>query len=193
MTNSKNATNIFETALGWIAIETSDSGVVRTTLPEPRFEDALEAISDGVNPLRLASLDASPFCSAKGGGTEAGDAAAVLEMVKDRLVRYCAGEDVGFDDIPIQPNGWTDLTKRARKACQSIPRGETRTYAWLAERASGSRKTARAAARAMATNPLPLIIPCHRVVGSDGKLRGFGGSVGIPLKARLLEMEGVVK
>ncbi len=172
MTNSKTATDIFETALGWIAIEASERGVVRTTLPEPRFEDAQEAIFGN---------DDVPSAAAQ----------AILERAKDRLIEYCAGEDVGFDDVPVHLDGWTELTRRSREACRSIPRGETRTYAWLAERASGSRKTARAAARAMATNPLPLIIPCHRVVGSDGKLRGFGGSVGIPLKARLLEMEGV--
>ena len=261
MNTTTLSTDIFKTALGWIAIQTSDHGVVRTTLPEPRYEDARDAVpprwnpsvsplekgregdasplahkgelpptspistreeflarpspfstheesltrpspfshreegelkgvqsGDAMNPLRLATLDASPFCCAKGGGAAA-DSEAILDAVKDRLIRYCDGEDVGFDDIPIHFDGWTAHTERARAACRTIPRGETRSYAWLAEQASGSRKTARAAARAMSTNPLPIIIPCHRVIGSDGKLHGFGGTIGIPLKAKLLEME----
>ncbi len=219
MNTTTLSTDIFKTALGWIAIQTSDHGVVRTTLPEPRYEDARDAVNprwnpsvsplekgregdaspfshrekgvqsgDAMNPLRLATLDASPFCCAKGGGATA-DSEAILDAVKDRLIRYCDGEDVGFDDIPIHFDGWTAHTERARAACRTIPRGETRSYAWLAEQASGSRKTARAAARAMSTNPLPIIIPCHRVIGSDGKLHGFGGTIGIPLKAKLLEME----
>ena len=248
MNTATIAFDIFETALGWIAIETSDHGVVRTTLPEPHpshlmikgesqsspfspnEKGELKGVQSGyaVNSLRLATLDASPFCCEKRGGTanssllplkeesnpfpfspsekgdSSSDAQTILEATKDRLIRYCDGEDVGFDNIPTQHTSLPFLkglkgksqragapfTARARAACRTIPRGETRTYAWLAEQASGSRKTARAAARAMATNPLPLIIPCHRVIGSDGKLHGFGGTIGIPLKAKLLEMEG---
>jgi methylated-DNA-[protein]-cysteine S-methyltransferase len=164
------SSDVFETALGWVAITTSEHGIVKTTLPEPRYEDLREAICRAVRTPLLATD-------------------AILETARSRLTRYCDGEEVGFDDLPIDSDGWPAYSERARLACRSIPRGETRTYAWLAEKASGSRKTARAAARAMATNPLPLIIPCHRVIGSDGNLRGFGGSIGIPLKAKLLDME----
>ena len=71
--------------------------------------------------------------------------------------------------------------------CQ--PAGETQTYLWLAEKA-GSPKAVRAAGQAMARNRVPLIIPCHRVIGRDGGLHGFAGP-GIGMKARLLELEGV--
>ena len=162
--------DIFETALGWLTIETTDLGVIKTTLPDPLYEKPL-----GTSP--------------KTGGITSNASTAILEEAKYRLIRYCDGEDIGFEDIPIDIDGWTAHTERARAACRGIPRGETRTYAWLAEQASGTRKAARAAARAMATNPLPLIIPCHRIIGSDGNLRGFGGRIGIPLKAKLLEIE----
>jgi O-6-methylguanine DNA methyltransferase len=68
-----------------------------------------------------------------------------------------------------------------------IPAGRTRTYGWLAAKV-GRPRAARAVGRVMATNPLPLVIPCHRVVGSDGSLHGYGG--GLPMKAALLRMEG---
>jgi methylated-DNA-[protein]-cysteine S-methyltransferase len=76
-----------------------------------------------------------------------------------------------------------------------IPRGETRSYGWLAERV-GNPRAARAVGRVMATNPLPIVVPCHRVIGSDGSLRGYGDSgrgrsaAGLWMKAALLRAEG---
>ena len=75
---------------------------------------------------------------------------------------------------------------KAWAACQSIPRGETRSYAWLATQA-GRPGALRAAGQAMAHNPIPILIPCHRVIGSDGSLYGYGG--GLKLKQRLLDLE----
>ncbi len=68
-----------------------------------------------------------------------------------------------------------------------IPAGETRSYGWLARKV-GRPRAARAVGRVMATNPLPVVVPCHRVVGSDGSLHGYGGGLGI--KAALLRAEG---
>lgn len=171
MTPSKISYEIFETALGWVAIVATKHGIVRTSLPEPTPAAALEVIAD--------IADGSPAVH--------NDA---IHKSKNLLTRYCNGEDVSLDTIPIDDSAWPPYTQRARSACRTIPRGEFRTYSWLAEQASGNRKSARAAGRAMATNPVPIIIPCHRVIGSNGNLNGFGGSIGIPLKARLLEMEG---
>ncbi len=165
------AGEIFETNLGWMAIAATELGIVRTSLPEPTPEIALDVLAD---------LDFQPI----GASNPATSNAAQL------LIRFCEGEDVSLDGIEVDDSGWTEYTRRARQACRGIPRGKTRTYAWLAEQASGSRTSARAAGRAMATNPVPIIIPCHRVVGSDGNLHGFGGSVGLPLKSKLLMMEG---
>ena len=173
MNDRYGAAEVFETGLGWIAIAATERGIARTSLPEPSPEDVLATIDD----VGLTATDAS-LCAV----TEA----------KQLLMRYCEGEAVSLDGIRVDESGWTEYTRLARRACRAIPRGETRTYGWLAERASGSRNSARAAGRAMATNPVPIIIPCHRVIGSDGHLHGFGGSVGLPLKSRLLIMEGAI-
>ena len=80
----------------------------------------------------------------------------------------------------------TPFAMKVLDAVHPIPYGETVTYRAIAERI-GRPRSSRAVGRAVATNPLPLAIPCHRVVGSDGSLTGYGG--GLPLKQRLLEME----
>jgi methylated-DNA-[protein]-cysteine S-methyltransferase len=72
-----------------------------------------------------------------------------------------------------------------------IPYGETRTYSDIAHQ-MGRERAARAVGRAEATNPMPLVVPCHRVIGSDGKLHGYGGGEGLKTKEWLLKMEGAV-
>ena len=173
MNNGIVAGEIFETYLGWMAIAATELGIARTSLPEPAPENALEALAD-LNPDIIGTSNSATS-----------DAVQLLH-------RYCRGEDVSLDGIKVDVSGWTEYSRRARTACRGIPRGNTRTYSWLAEQASGSRTSARAAGRAMATNPVPIIIPCHRVVGADGRLHGFGGSVGLPLKSKLLVMEGAM-
>jgi methylated-DNA-[protein]-cysteine S-methyltransferase len=85
--------------------------------------------------------------------------------------------------------GASEFYRAAWKACQSIPHGETRTYGWLAEQA-GNPRAPRAAGQSMARNRLPIIVPCHRVIGSNGKLTVFGkGAERIPLKRRLIDAE----
>ena len=73
----------------------------------------------------------------------------------------------------------------------AIPYGETRTYSQIAAEL-GRPRASRAVGRANATNPMPLVIPCHRLIGSDGKLHGYGGGEGLPTKEWLLKMEGAV-
>lgn len=162
--------DVFETALGWVAVVASKQGVRQTSLPEPSPEEARSA----------AGLS--------GGSSPALHEPAALKSVRDSIIRYCAGEPVDLSSVPVDMSGWPEFFQRARRACRGIPPGETRTYAWLAGEA-GSPRAARGAGQAMARNPVPLLVPCHRVVGSDGGLHGFGGSVGLPLKQRLLNME----
>ncbi|MCC6347832.1 MAG: methylated-DNA--[protein]-cysteine S-methyltransferase [Nitrospirales bacterium] len=80
----------------------------------------------------------------------------------------------------------TDFERRVWDALREIPYGETRTYGWMAEKV-GSPGAARAAGRAIGRNPLPILIPCHRVIGADGSLTGF--SCGLGIKKWLLEHE----
>jgi O-6-methylguanine DNA methyltransferase len=89
-------------------------------------------------------------------------------------------------DLPMEIIG-TDFQKRVWKELLKIPYGETISYKELAIRL-GNLKTIRAAASANGANPLPIIIPCHRVIGSDGKMVGYGG--GLDVKEKLLELEG---
>lgn len=84
-----------------------------------------------------------------------------------------------------------DFSQTALKAVYDIPYGETRTYADVAAQI-GHPHAFRAVGRANATNPMPLVIPCHRVIGRDGKLHGYGGGNGLPTKEWLLKLEGAV-
>jgi methylated-DNA-[protein]-cysteine S-methyltransferase len=112
------------------------------------------------------------------------------KQVKDavkQLREYAAGTRHEFT-IPVD---WSVLNEFQRKALTitfNIPYGETRTYKEIAMEL-GNPRAARAVGRAEATNPMPLVLPCHRVVGSDGKLHGYGGGEGLPTKEWLLKME----
>jgi methylated-DNA-[protein]-cysteine S-methyltransferase len=102
-----------------------------------------------------------------------------------KLRAYFAGNVRALDDIEVLPAG-TPFQQRVWAVLRTIPAGETRSYAEVA-RAIGQPTAVRAVARANATNPIALVIPCHRVIGSDGKLTGYGG--GLPNKKWLLAHE----
>jgi methylated-DNA-[protein]-cysteine S-methyltransferase len=103
---------------------------------------------------------------------------------REELQEYAAGERRSFD-LPLAPAG-SEWQRAVWAALRRIPFGETRTYSEVAALA-GRPGAARAAGRANAANRLPLVVPCHRVVGADGSLTGFAG--GVHLKVRLLEHE----
>jgi len=107
-----------------------------------------------------------------------------------QLCEYLAGKRREFT-FPINWSVLTPFQRSALRATYAIPFGETRTYGELANQI-GHPRAARAVGRAEATNPMPLIIPCHRVVGADGKLHGYGGGEGLPTKEWLLKLEGAV-
>jgi methylated-DNA-[protein]-cysteine S-methyltransferase len=106
-----------------------------------------------------------------------------------QLREFLAGERRVFD-LPLDLDGLTDFQKKVLAACQEIPYGQTLTYADLAQKVGAPLSASRAVGMVMATNPLPLIIPCHRVVGRDGKLHGYAGAGGVETKAWLLRLEG---
>jgi methylated-DNA-[protein]-cysteine S-methyltransferase len=111
------------------------------------------------------------------------DNSAFVEVVR-QLQAYFAGERKNFDVALILEG--TDFQKRVWTALRKIPYGETISYKELAEMI-GSPKAVRAVGAANGANPIPIIIPCHRVIGNDGSLTGFGG--GLSLKKQLLELE----
>jgi methylated-DNA-[protein]-cysteine S-methyltransferase len=107
--------------------------------------------------------------------------------LKNNLKAYFAGNRVQFkEDFDLK--GGTDFQKKVWKAMQKIPFGQTRSYGWLAKQVGGKNK-ARAVGGACGSNPLPILIPCHRVIREDGGLGGYGG--GLNLKRKLLKIEGV--
>lgn len=157
--------DLLETSLGWVGVLASPRGIRRTTLPQSTAWKAAELL-----------------------GPEAHGAVhrpGAFSDLHRRLQAHFNGEQVTFDD-PLDLDGASPFFREAWEACRSIPRGESRSYAWLAAQA-GSPGAARAAGQAMARNRVPILIPCHRVIGSDGGLHGFGG--GLDLKQRLLELE----
>lgn len=115
------------------------------------------------------------------------EALTLWSAVRGQLEEYVMGRRQAFD-LPLRYSG-TPFQTRVWDALCGIPYGETRTYGELAEYI-GSPKSARAVGRACHANPIAVIIPCHRVVGSSGSLTGFGG--GIDVKERLLRLEGAI-
>ena len=111
----------------------------------------------------------------------------ITSGIRQQIDAYTAGERVQFS-IPVAMQG-TEWQQRVWRELMNIPFGEIRTYGEIASIVC-TPKAARAVGRANATNPIPLIVPCHRVVGADGSLTGFGG--GLHLKTRLLEHEMAV-
>jgi methylated-DNA-[protein]-cysteine S-methyltransferase len=105
-----------------------------------------------------------------------------------RLEAFFRGEDVRFDDVALELDGWTPFQRAVADALRRVRRGETVTYGELAERA-GRPRAHRAAGSFCARNPFPIVLPCHRVVAADGL--GPYGSLGTGYKRRLLAVEGV--
>ena len=161
--------DIFETPFGWVGAAASELGLRRTTLPQ-ESPDECAAVLDGY--AEGAKQDPSRFSD-----------------LSELLSRYFEGAVVDFAEQPIDVTDAPAFQQAAWTACMTIPYGETRPYKWLAARA-GRPSAPRAAGQSMARNRLPLVVPCHRVVASDGSLRGFGrGAAQLDLKQRLLDLE----
>jgi methylated-DNA-[protein]-cysteine S-methyltransferase len=106
-----------------------------------------------------------------------------------QLKMYFAGKPVRFQ-FRLNSAAGTPFQRKVWRALQSIPRGQTRSYAWIA-RKIGNPGAARAVGTACGANPVPILVPCHRAIASDGSLGGFGG--GLAMKKRLLRLEGALK
>jgi len=117
------------------------------------------------------------------------DARKIAPYMKE-LREYLQGRRTAFT-IPIDWTLFRPFQREALQAVFRIPYGETRTYAEIAQQI-GREHAYRAVGRANATNPMPLVIPCHRVIGTDGKLHGYGGGEGLRTKEWLLKLEGAV-
>lgn len=144
---------------------------------------------DGLNLLLVASpsgLRAITWDASAPGGVR-NDGNPVLREAVRQLRAYFAGELREFR-LLLDLQG-TDFQKRVWRQLVTIPYGETRSYSQIAA-AIGSPKAVRAVGAANGANPIPIVVPCHRVIGAGGSLVGYGG--GLPLKKRLLELEGAL-
>ena len=160
--------DVFETGWGWIAVAASAQGIRCTTLPRDTPEEALDDM------LGMLHGDLPEECPR------------MVQSFRRQAKGYFLGERIHWD-VSLDLGDAPPFFRRAWEACRTIPRGETRSYGWLAAQA-GRPGAARASGQAMARNRVPLVVPCHRVIGSDGGLHGFGGA-GRGLKARLLRLE----
>jgi methylated-DNA-[protein]-cysteine S-methyltransferase len=158
----------FDTRMGWVGILGSPEGIRRTTLPQASADAARQRLGK-----EAAGAEPSHH---------------LFENLTARLKRYFQGERASFPD-ELNLTGATPFQVRVWQAARLIPHGETRSYRWLAAQA-GNQKAARAVGTALARNPLPIIVPCHRVVASNGGLGGFSG--GLEMKRRLLSLEAQV-
>jgi methylated-DNA-[protein]-cysteine S-methyltransferase len=155
--------------IGWVGVLGSNAGLLRTTLPQPLAQEAERLLGGGVKEA-----------------TWSGDFFADLLQ---RLRDYFGGYQVAFDDgLDLSPA--TAFQRQVWQLTRLIPYGETRSYSWVAEQ-MGKAGAVRAVGQALGQNPLPIIIPCHRVVAKDGKLGGYSG--GVAKKSYLLRLEASAK
>ncbi len=141
----------------------------------------------------LALVDGARLDAMLGAAMEAGIQVqpdeAMTAAARRAIWAYLGGERMNLD-LPIYWAQFSDFRRRVLQATTRIPYGETRTYGEIAA-AIGQPRAARAVGQALRANPLPIVIPCHRVVGADGHLTGYGGPTGLQRKRWLLRLEGV--
>lgn len=159
---------IVYTDLGWIGVAGSKNSISRITFPAQSYTLAVRNLHLTVSPL--------PIMDSYGFVTE----------TSLKIKRYISGQNVIFDE-KVTISG-TKFQIKAWYMIRSIPVGETKSYSWVAD-SIGHTGAARAIGQAMKNNPVPIIIPCHRVVGKNGAIGGYGGTdVGF-IKSRLINIE----
>jgi methylated-DNA-[protein]-cysteine S-methyltransferase len=166
-------THVFETAAGFCGIAWGPDGITRFALPASSAAAAERQIA-----RRAAGGESA---------TPPAEVAAVIAAVR----RYFEGAAVDFGGVRVAVDAPDPFMARVYAAVRALPWGATTTYGALARELGAGPEAARDVGQAMAKNPVPLIIPCHRVLAAGGKLGGFSAPGGSQTKRRMLEMEGV--
>jgi methylated-DNA-[protein]-cysteine S-methyltransferase len=177
MNDARTHRSTLDSPVGTLTIIATDVGV--RAVMWPRASDRSSTADPAVEP---AVAPAGEPTVAESDGSA--PARVIAAEAADQLAQYFAGTRTAFD-VPLDPVG-TDFQRSAWNALRTIPYGETLSYGQQAER-MGDRRKARAVGAANGRNPISIIVPCHRVVGSDGSLTGFAG--GIENKRFLLDLE----
>jgi methylated-DNA-[protein]-cysteine S-methyltransferase len=173
MTQAARNYLVFETAMGFCAIAWSDEGVARFQLPTRSAEAPARL-------MRRRVPDADP-------GAPPQDVAAVVAAAR----RYFSGEETDFSQVRLDLGQEDAFFARIYAALRRVGWGRTTTYGALAKEVGAGREAAKDVGQAMGRNPVPLIIPCHRVLAAGGKIGGFSAPGGSTTKMRMLELEGV--
>lgn len=153
----------FKTPWGWVTVTASEKGVTS---------------------LDLFSSDRAG-CELQVGED---DAASIVLEAQAQLLAYLHGTRREFS-LPVDWSAGTSFQRKVWKAISRIPYGRVRSYQWVAMRVGG-KEYARAVGMALGANPVPIVVPCHRIIAHDGSLGGF--SCGLPVKRRLLKLEGTL-
>ena len=157
-----------DSPFGSLLLAATPKGLVKLSLPGHDPEEALEDLAARISPRIL-------------------EAPAPLEETRRELDLYFEGKLTEFD-LPLDWQLSRDFRRRALRAIDRIPYGKTRSYTEIA-RSAGNERAVRAAGTACGANPIPIVVPCHRVLRTGGALGGYGG--GLPMKEALLELEGI--
>jgi methylated-DNA-[protein]-cysteine S-methyltransferase len=159
-----------DSPFGQLLLAATPRGLVRISLPGYDPDEALEGLADRISPRVL-------------------EAPARLDAVRHQLDRYFEGQLREFD-LDLDWELSHGFRRRVLRAANRIPYGQTRSYRQMATSA-GNERAVRAAGSALGSNPIPIVVPCHRVLRTGGALGGYGG--GLPMKEALLRLEGALR
>ncbi len=164
------AVSVFNTPMGWFALLGTEAGLRRIVFGHPTAKAAREAIGD--HPASCTERDWHPG-------------------LRQQCEIFASGQQAVFPNVAIdRQRPLTMFQERVIEIVRAIPPGETLTYAQVATLA-GSPGAARAVGTVMSSNPVPLVVPCHRVVGASGSLGGFSAPGGVKTKRSMLDREAV--
>jgi methylated-DNA-[protein]-cysteine S-methyltransferase len=163
----------FETKNGFVGLAWSPQGVSSLRLPAPSEESAESAVLRRLPQARRAVPSPS-----------------IAGLIAD-IRRYFEGEQIDFSGVPVDLGSQEPFFSKVYAEVRKLGWGETTTYGAVAKTVGGEPQAARAVGQAMASNPVPLIVPCHRVLAAGGRIGGFSAPGGSNSKTVMLEIEGV--
>ena len=167
---SRLASVVFQTPWGWMGVSETTKGIDAVVLPKASRQSVLSELQAA----SAALLDAQ--------------VSSRLREARAQLTDYLAGTRRSFD-LPLDLSRGTSFQRKVWRALRRVSYGRLRSYQWVAVRVGG-RQYARAVGNAVGANPMPIVIPCHRIVAQDASLGGFSG--GLPTKRKLLTLEGTL-
>ena len=159
---------LVDTAIGTFGLGWTEAGIVRVALPGATAADAERRMQ------KFGGIPDEPRRS--------------IADIEERIVAYADGEPDAFQDVPLDLGNVPEFNRRCYDDIRALGWGETTTYGAIARRL-GDVALSRAVGAAMGANPIPLIVPCHRVLASDGRSGGFSAPGGVEAKLRMLALE----